>query len=53
MSGLMIFPSVRDAIRAGYEVPRPAVPDSEGLLLVRIKTNAGWAMALCRVGAAA
>lgn len=46
MTGLMVFTSVSDALRAGYQVyDRTA----DGYL-VRIRTTAGWAMALvnCR-----
>ena len=46
MTGLMVFTSVSEALRAGYQVyDRTA----DGYL-VRIRTAAGWAMALvnCR-----
>jgi hypothetical protein len=49
MSGLRIFNSVQEALRAGYEIPRPAVPDSEGFLHARIMTAGGWAVALVSV----
>lgn len=49
MQGLHIFNSAVEAIKAGYEIPRPPVPDSEGFLHCRIHTAAGWAVALCRV----
>ncbi|MDQ6931117.1 MAG: hypothetical protein M3126_10705 [Candidatus Eremiobacteraeota bacterium] len=42
MSGLMIFSSVTEALRAGYQVyDRTA----DGYI-VRIQTRGGWAMAL-------
>ena len=42
MTGLMVFTSISEALRAGYQVyDRTA----DGYL-VRIRTAAGWAMAL-------
>lgn len=49
MSGLVIFNSVNEALRAGYEILRPAFPDSEGFLHARIMTGRGWAIALVKV----
>lgn len=46
---MLVFPSVQAAIRAGYEIERPATPDSEGHLRARIMTSAGWARALVAV----
>ncbi len=46
--GLLIFPSVFEAIRAGYQIESP-YPDGEGFLHARIHTAAGWARALVRV----
>jgi hypothetical protein len=46
MAGLMVFKSVADAIKAGFEVyDRTA----DGYL-VRIRTSRGWAMALVNSG---
>jgi hypothetical protein len=47
MSGIQIFPSVMEAIRAGFQIESPH-PDSEGFLRARIRTHAGWAVALVR-----
>lgn len=48
MNGLLVFKSVAEAIRAGYEIISPHA-DSEGYLHARIKTNAGFALALVAV----
>jgi hypothetical protein len=48
MKGIQIFRSVREAITAGY-VLESSIPDSEGFIHARIKTNAGWEKALVRV----
>ncbi len=42
MAGLMIFTSLADALRAGFQVYDRT---SDGYL-VRTRTNGGWAMAL-------
>lgn len=47
MSGIVIFGSVVEAIRAGFEILSPH-PDSEGFLHARIHTGRGWAVALVR-----
>ena len=47
--GIPIFPSVSEAIRAGYAQESPG-PDAVGFLRVRIPTAAGWARALARPG---
>ncbi len=47
MSGIVIFGSVVEAIRAGFEVLSPH-PDSEGFIHARIRTEKGWAVALVR-----
>ena len=52
MAGIVFFPNVAAAIAAGYEIERPAVPDSEGFLHARIQTERGWAQALVTVSAA-
>jgi hypothetical protein len=46
MAGLMVFKSLADALRAGFQV-YDRTPDG---YLVRTKTASGWAMALvsCR-----
>jgi hypothetical protein len=48
MSGIHIFGSVSEAIRAGFKI-LSVHPDSEGHLHARIRTSAGWALALVRV----
>lgn len=48
MSGIQIFGSVTEAIRAGFKILSEH-PDSEGHLHARIRTSAGWALALVRV----
>jgi hypothetical protein len=45
--GITIFSSVGEAIRAGFMLESPH-PDSEGFLHARIRTAAGWAVALVR-----
>lgn len=45
MSGLMVFRSLEEALRAGYQVYDRT---TEGYL-VRTRTSAGWAIALVRV----
>ena len=47
MSGLQIIDSVAAAVRAGFEI-LSVYPDSEGFLLARTRTSAGWALALVR-----
>ncbi|MGP6156449.1 MAG: hypothetical protein ACLPYS_02775 [Vulcanimicrobiaceae bacterium] len=42
MSGVMVFQSLREAVLQGYQVAQR----TERGYLVRIKTGAGWAMAL-------
>ena len=42
MAGLMVFKSLADALRAGFQV-YDRTPDG---YLVRTKTQTGWAMAL-------
>ncbi|MBV9103369.1 MAG: hypothetical protein JO060_07240 [Candidatus Eremiobacteraeota bacterium] len=42
MAGLMVFKSLADALRAGFQV-YDRTPDG---YLVRTKTQSGWAMAL-------
>ncbi|MGD0475885.1 MAG: hypothetical protein ABSB70_22070 [Candidatus Velthaea sp.] len=44
MQGLVLFISLADAIRAGYQIV-DQTPDG---YVVRTKTAAGWAMALIR-----
>jgi hypothetical protein len=46
MAGLMVFKSVADAIKAGFEVYDR---NADGYL-VRIRTSRGWAMALVNSG---
>lgn len=48
MNGILIFKSVSEALRAGYQIESP-IADSEGFLHARTKTNAGWSAALVRV----
>lgn len=48
MTGLLVFETVLAAIAAGYHIMSP-YPDSEGFLHARIRTTAGYAMALVRV----
>lgn len=45
--GIVIFNSVEEAIRAGYIIESP-IPDSEGFLPSRIRTESGWQKALIR-----
>jgi hypothetical protein len=45
--GITIFSNVGEAIRAGFMVESPR-PDSEGFLHARVRTAAGWAIALVR-----
>jgi hypothetical protein len=45
MNGLMIFNSLSEAIRNGFQVYAEC-PDG---YLVRIRTERGWAMAIARV----
>lgn len=47
-TGLLIFESVAAAIAAGYAIMSPYA-DSNGFLHARIRTSAGWALALVRV----
>ncbi len=47
--GIPIFKSVHEAVLAGFMIESP-FPDSEGFLHARIRTNAGWAKALVRIG---
>jgi hypothetical protein len=49
MPGLIIFPNVPQALRAGYEILWPPVPDAEGFLHARTMTARGWAQALVKV----
>jgi hypothetical protein len=49
MKGMLIFATVDEALRAGYEILHPACPDSEGFLHARTMTASGWAVALVRV----
>jgi hypothetical protein len=49
MQGIMCFSSVNDALRAGYEILRPAYPDHDGLLQARTMTTSGWAIAFVKV----
>ncbi len=42
MAGLVVFKSLADALRAGYQV----YDRTESGYLVRTKTASGWAMAL-------
>jgi hypothetical protein len=46
MSGVMVFRTLADALRAGYQV----YDRTEAGYLVRTRTTAGWAMAIvhCR-----
>ncbi len=46
MSGLMVFTSLADALRAGFQV-YDRTPDG---YLVRTKTPSGWALALVMLG---
>jgi hypothetical protein len=45
--GITIFSTVNEAIRAGFTLESP-YPDNEGFLHARIRTTAGWAIALVR-----
>jgi hypothetical protein len=45
MHGIMTFPSLSDALRAGFQV---CDRTSEGYL-VRTRTAAGWALAIVRL----
>lgn len=47
MNGILIFTSVAEAIRAGFEIVSPH-GDAEGLLYARARTSSGWAVALIR-----
>ena len=47
-SGILIFKSIAEALRAGYMIESP-VPDSEGHIHARIRTPHGWAKALVRI----
>jgi hypothetical protein len=47
IKGIVIFSSPIEAIRAGFEIESP-YPDSEGFLVARIRTVAGWTRALVR-----
>jgi hypothetical protein len=47
--GILIFKNVQEAVRAGYIVESP-IPDSEGFLHARIRTDRGWAIALIQTG---
>ncbi|HXP93611.1 MAG TPA: hypothetical protein VN905_09090 [Candidatus Binatia bacterium] len=42
MHGLVVFKSLADALRAGYQI----YDRTENGYLVRMKTAAGWAMAI-------
>lgn len=46
MAGMMVFRSLHEALRAGYQVYERTAAG----YIVRIRTNAGWAFALvsCR-----
>lgn len=44
---MIIFHSVLDAIRAGYQIVSP-IPDNDGFIHARILTSDGWATALVR-----
>jgi hypothetical protein len=46
--GIQIFQNVREAISAGFTIVSP-IPDSEGYLHARIRTAAGWAIALVSI----
>lgn len=48
MAGILVFESVVQAVRAGYEI-ESSYPDSEGFLHARIRLAAGWGKALVRV----
>jgi hypothetical protein len=50
--GIQIFPSVREALRAGFMI-ESAIPDSEGFLHARIRIASGWAIALVRTSSVA
>ena len=50
MAGLMIFSSALEAIRAGFTLENPFVPDSEGFGHAWIQTTHGKAIALVRIG---
>lgn len=48
--GIVIFHSVIEALRAGYQILSP-IPDSEGFLHARTKVDTShYALALVRVG---
>ncbi len=48
MSGIRIFESAAEAIRAGFEI-LSVYPDGEGFVHARTRTPAGWALALIAV----
>jgi len=45
MNGIVVFQSLPEALRAGYQV----FDRLEEGYLMRTRTPAGWAMAICRV----
>ncbi len=47
MAGLLIFRSPEEALRAGFQI-LSIYPDREGFLPARMRTAAGWALALVR-----
>jgi hypothetical protein len=46
-ANLQIFPSVREAIRAGFMIDAE-IPDAEGFLRAHAQTTDGWSNALVR-----
>ena len=50
MSGIVIFNTVIEALRAGYCIESP-IPDGEGFLHARIRCAGGLAKALIRLKA--
>jgi hypothetical protein len=47
MTGILFFNTLQDAIRAGYMIESP-MPDSEGFLHAKSRSQSGWAKALVR-----
>ena len=47
MNGIHIFPSVKQALQAGFDIISP-YPDGEGFLMARMRASDLWALALVR-----
>ena len=47
MKGIDLFPSVKEAVEAGFEILSP-YPDGKGFLMARLRASDLWALALVR-----